>query len=115
MTCKLTPEDHAAMTRWAENLGENFALSMHEKGASLGAAREGAIAAFTRGIDRKAAQILAGHTAAPDDTRDSPRTRGHLASIIADPDCCEASKDIARAALSGANRKAGRCWGNEPD
>ncbi len=58
--CKLHDNDHAAMTRWAEALGENFALSMHEKGASLGAAREGAIAAFTRGIDRKAGEVL-GH------------------------------------------------------
>ena len=59
MTCKLPPEDHAAMTRWAENLGESLALGIHAKGGQLGAAREGMAAAVVRGFDRKAAKILA--------------------------------------------------------
>jgi len=40
------------------------------------------------------------YQANPRDTHDmSPRLRGALASIIADPDCCAASKSIARDAL----------------
>lgn len=40
------------------------------------------------------------YQANPRETHDmSPRLRGALASIIADPDCCAASKAIAREAL----------------
>jgi len=58
MSCKLTDHDHAAIMRWAESLGESAAMILHAKGASLGAGREGALSAFTRGFDRKAEELL---------------------------------------------------------
>ena len=60
MTCKLHDNDHAAMIRWAENLGESLALGVHAKGGSLGAAREGMTAAVVAGFDRKAAALMSG-------------------------------------------------------
>ncbi len=58
MACKMTAEDHQAMTRWAYSLGESFALGVQTKGGSLGSAREGMIAALTQGFDDKAAELL---------------------------------------------------------
>jgi hypothetical protein len=58
MACRLTDEDWAYIVDAAYNEGAGAAYEAWANEGSLGATREAAIAAFTRGYDEKAAELL---------------------------------------------------------
>jgi hypothetical protein len=60
MACKLTDDDLQELDCLAYDEGAEWAYWVFAVKGSLGATREAAIAAFTRGYDEKAAELLEG-------------------------------------------------------
>lgn len=58
MACKMTDEHWGFFNADCEMCGEEMAKSAFNSDGSLGSARNAAIAAFTRGFDEAAAELL---------------------------------------------------------
>jgi hypothetical protein len=60
MACKMTERNMNSLAHMAKHGAKSCAGFVARKNGSLGSAREAAIAAFTRGFDQAAAELMEG-------------------------------------------------------